>query len=244
MTSAPDRYLFVHIQKTAGTALLRRLRHHFGPEAVYPTPAEQGSSQVVLDVERLVERVHRSGADLKVMTGHFPLATADRIGGSVATFTVLRDPVERVLSFLRHQREVDPRFSRSSLEEIYASPVARSGLVRDHMVRMLSLTSEEMTDGALTQVTIDRVRVDSAFENLAGRIDVMGLQERFDVFCQDLEGAFGWDLGEPIFMNRTRPVGASEALRQQIEADNEHDRDLYLRAVELWKRRHPTSAPV
>ena len=38
-----ERFLFVHMQKTAGTALLRRLRHHFDPDEVYPTRDEQGT---------------------------------------------------------------------------------------------------------------------------------------------------------------------------------------------------------
>ena len=42
---------------------------------------------------------------------------------------MLRDPVERTLSFLRHQREVDPRFAGATLDEIYADPVTTSGLV-------------------------------------------------------------------------------------------------------------------
>ena len=54
--SEPTRFFFVHLQKTAGTALFRRLRHHFGPDAVYPTPAYQGTLEATLDVDLLVER--------------------------------------------------------------------------------------------------------------------------------------------------------------------------------------------
>ena len=54
----------------------------------------------------------------------------------------------------------------------------------------------------------------------------------------DLEVAFGWDLGPPVFMNRTRPAEAPASLRQRIADDNLGDQELYLRAVEVWRARH------
>lgn len=235
MTGSP-RYLFVHLQKTGGTALLRRLRHHFGPERVYPTPSEQGTPEVALGTERMVERVS-ADADIEVVTGHFPLCVADLLPRPV-TFTLLRDPVERTLSFLRHQREVEPRFARASLEEIYRDPVSSAPLVTNHMVKMLSMTLEEMAEGALTPLVVGDTHLDRARRNLTERIDVMGLQEHFDVFCTDLETTFGWDLGPPGFMNRTSPVPASQELRERIRADNGADIALHRSAAELWRTRH------
>ncbi len=239
MTPEPTRYFFVHMQKTAGTALFRRLRHHFGTDLVHPRPDEQGTPSVVLSVPHLQARLAELGDGIEVVTGHFPLATVDLLPGPYRTFTVLRDPVERVLSFLRHQREVDSRFRHATLDEVYADPVSTSGLVANHMVKMLSLTAAEMTDGALTPIEIDPERLALACHNLEHRIDVMGLQERFDEFCVDLERTFGWDLGPALFMNRTTPVPADPGLRARIEADNLHDRQLYRFALQLWRARHP-----
>ncbi len=233
------RYFFVHVQKTAGTALFKRLRHAFGVEAVYPLPAEQGRPEVVLGVDHLRARLGELGPSIRVVTGHFPLATVDVLGEPFATFTVLRDPVERVLSFLRHQREVEPRFADMDLDRIYADPIATGPLVADHMVRMLALRAEEMDQGALTSIVVDACRVDDAVENLATRIDVFGLQEHFDTFCVDLEERFGWDLGQPLFMNRTTPIDVPDSLRDRIEADNAWDRLFFERATALWRERHP-----
>lgn len=248
MTTPERRYFFVHLQKTAGTALFKRLRHAVGVDAVYPLPDEQGTPEVVLGVDRLRSRLAELGPDIRIVTGHFPLCTVDVLDGPFATFTILRDPVERTLSFLRHQREVEPRFAGAPLEEIYADPVSTGGLVQHHMVKMLSLTADEMTDGALTPVTVDAGRVERAKQNLAQRIDVMGLQEHFEVFCHDLSSTFGWDLGDPLFMNRTKPAEAPDSLRERIAADNGPDLELYRFAVGLWAERHPhlaaeTAAP-
>jgi len=237
MTRDRPLFFFVHLQKTAGTALLRRLRHHFGDDRVYPLREEQGRPDTVLDVARLLRRTEEMGDRLEVVTGHFPLCVADLLPGPVVPFTVLREPVERTLSFLRHQREVEPRFAEASLEEVYADPVSTGALLTDHMVRMLSLTVDEMTDGALTPITVDGHRVDRAVRELDERCAVFGLQEHFDLLCQDLEKAYGWDLGPPVFMNRTTAMDAPAALRARIRRDNAHDVALHERAVALWHLR-------
>jgi hypothetical protein len=231
------RFFFVHLQKTAGTTLFRRLKQQFGAEAVYPMPQYQGNVEATLDVGLLAARFAEHRDQIRVVTGHFPLCTTELLGEDFTTFTLLREPVERTLSFLRHQREVAPEFAGAALEDIYAQPLMRDGLVRNHMVRMLSLTIEEMTDGALTEVTVDRARLDRACDNLAHRIDVMGIQEDFDAFCGALAARFGWDLGRAHVANRTEPYEASDALRDQIARDNAMDLALYDYAVELWKAR-------
>jgi hypothetical protein len=167
------------------------------------------------------------------VTGHFPLCTIERLPVPFATFTVLRDPVERALSFLRHQRQEEPRFQAASLEEIYEDPVCRDALIRNHMVRMLSLSVGEMTHGAMTQITVDGDRLAVAQDALERRIDVVGLQERFESFCDALATRFRWDLGQPQFANRTRPMEVSSALRERIAADNELDARLYRFARQL-----------
>ena len=106
------------------------------------------------------------------------------------------------------------------------------------MVKMLSLTADEMTDGALTPVVVDDDRVARAAENLEHRIDVVGLQEHFEEFCTDLGRRSAGTSGEPLFMNRTPPAEAPDALRERIGADNDHDLRLYALALARWEERH------
>lgn len=230
-----QRFFFVHLQKTAGTALFRRLRHQFGDRGVYPMPEYQGTPETALGVDQLVERFNAHRDEIRVVTGHFPLCVVELLDSPFHTFTVLREPVERALSFLRHQRQEEPRFRDAPLEEIYADPVCRDGLLRNHMVRMLSLRAEEMTAGALTPITVDERRLDLACSNLADRIDVIGLQAHFDEFCDRLAARFGWDLGDAQFANRTAPEEVGDDLRAEILEDNRMDAALYEFAVGLWE---------
>jgi hypothetical protein len=234
---APHRFFFLHLQKTGGTALFQRLRDGLGASAVYPTPDDQGDVRAVLDVGHLTARVPSDGSGPSVITGHFPLCVVEVLGGPFTTFTVLRDPVERTLSLLRRRQAADERFLGHSLEQIYADP-ALQDIIRNHMVKMLSLTVDEMGTAPLAQpVVFDAARLARAQQNLADRIDCFGFQEHFDDFCRTLEDRFGWDLGAPRVANRTPHGPVPDGLRERIAADNDMDVELYRFAVALADER-------
>jgi hypothetical protein len=232
-------HFFVHLQKTGGIALFRRMRDSLGRDAVYPMPEYQGRKDTSVDVDLLLARLAERGDEVQVVTGHFPLCVTELLDRPCRTFTVLREPAERTLSFLRHQRVLEPRFEHADLDAIYDVEEVREGLVRNHMTRMLSLTTAEMTEGALTRVAFDSGRLELAQQNLAERIDVMGIQAEFDAFCDLVAATFGWDLGPSQFANRTPPAEAPPGLRERILEDNRLDVELYEFAVRLWEARAP-----
>jgi hypothetical protein len=220
------RFFFVHVQKTAGTALLRRMKHAFGTTPIYPDDSDGPLPEAVLVHEHLAERFAARGDEIRVVTGHFPLAVAELLGADFTTLTVLREPVERTLSYLRHHRVLLKEDRDVPLEEIYEDPFRFQGLVHNHMVKMFALTTETMTAGTLTPVRFERHHLVLAKERLA-TVDVVGVQERFEEFCAELERRFGWDLGPPLFANRTEPVDVSDAFRARIAEDNVLDTELY-----------------
>ena len=57
-----------------------------------------------------------------MIAGHFPLCTIELLDAEFTTLTVLRHPVERTLSYLRHHRDTTPADSERSLEELYEQP--------------------------------------------------------------------------------------------------------------------------
>jgi hypothetical protein len=231
----PRRFFFVHLQKTGGTALFQRLRDGVGAAAVYPLPSDQSGAVAVTDVSHLIEQFQRNGAHLRVITGHFPLCTTTVLGTPFTTFTILRDPVERTLSLLRRRKLVEVRFKDLSLEQIYEDPGLQV-IIRNHMVKMLSLTPDEMTTTPLlASVEFDAARLARAQRNLEHEIDVFGLQERFDAFCEQLSSRFGWDLGPARYANRTPRAAVSESLRERIAIDNQCDMELYRFAVDLYE---------
>jgi hypothetical protein len=232
----PARYFFVHLQKTAGTSFSRQIKDLFGRPAVYPSDEDGDPIARVIDVDHLVARWQARRDEIRVVTGHFPLCTAELLDAPFSTFTILRHPVERTLSYLRHHRKMTPEDRDLTLEQVYDDPDRFQGLIHNHMVKMFSLTTDEMTDGALTVVEFTPERLERAKRNLAA-VDVFGLQEHYGEFCTEVSRTFGWQLGEPLHMNRTEPADVPPALLERIVADNALDLELYGFALDLHASR-------
>ena len=119
----PRRFFIVHMQKSAGTSLRDRLRNHFPESAIYPNRTDGADKRVsVISLRHLLERWDARGDEIRLVAGHFPLATTEVLGAPFVTLTVLRPPVERTLSYLRHQRGINKADAEKSLEEIYEDP--------------------------------------------------------------------------------------------------------------------------
>jgi hypothetical protein len=231
-----ERYFFVHLHKTGGTTLIHRLPRRFRRHEIYPDASDGAIETAVISVDHLLNRWRARRDEIRILTGHFPLCTAELLGFRCTTMTVLREPVERTLSYLRHHRAVTPADRSKRLEELYEDPFRFDLLIHNHMVKMLSLTVETMTDGALTHVDVDPANLGRAQENLE-RIDVVGLQEHFALFWDELRLRFGWQLGEPARSNQTKHAPIARAFRERIARDNELDAELYRYGRTLWLRR-------
>jgi hypothetical protein len=239
-TAAADRYFFLHLQKTGGTTLVHRLPRTFRSAEIYPNDGDGGAVESTISVEHLIDRWQHRGHEIAILAGHFPLCTTELLGVKFRTLTVLRDPVERTLSYLRHHREMTPSDRDKPLEAIYEDPFRYHGLIHNHMVKMLSLTASEMTDGALTRVEFTWQRLERAKRNLAA-VEVVGLQEEFREFWDELTRRFGWQLGEPAYSNWTRPIDVAESFVARIADDNALDVELYRHAQAICAQRRKSS---
>jgi hypothetical protein len=242
LSEHPQRFFVAHMQKTAGTALRDRLRASFPDEQIYPNASDGPDARVsVISVKHLQERWEARGHDIRLLTGHFPVRTPELLGAPFVTFTVLRHPVERTLSFLRHQAERRQRGATEDtpIVEIYEDPFRFEAMIQNHMTRTLSLTPEEMVegDGVLTRVPYTPERLEMAKEALRN-LDTFGLQERFDDLCTELGQRWGLDTGEPLRTNTTEPTDVPPGFADRIAEDNALDMELYEYGVRLYEERH------
>ena len=67
---------------------------------------------------------------------------------------------------------------------------------------------------------------------------MLGLHDQFDDFCAELQSRFGWQLGEPLYANRTPTEEVAASLRARIAADNALDLELWEHAREIYRARH------
>ncbi|MEM9169597.1 MAG: sulfotransferase family 2 domain-containing protein [Pseudomonadota bacterium] len=95
------RIAFMHIPKTAGTSIRVALQEAFGPDNCYVLGLNEPW--------REFRKNAKSHADTPVLAGHFMINDIRSVPGPRKTFTVLRDPVDRVLSwygYLRRREEI------------------------------------------------------------------------------------------------------------------------------------------
>jgi hypothetical protein len=235
----PTRFFIVHLQKTAGTTLRDRFRATFGDQQIYPNATDGRDKRLsVISVSHLLNRWDARRQEVRVIAGHFPLATIELLDAPFVTLTIVREPVERTLSYLRHQRKINREDRDRSLVEIYDDPFRFHGLIRNHMVRMFSIGSGEMLagDGVLTDVEDTTERLERAKQMLSN-LDDFGLQSDFEAFWLGFAKRYELELGLPIRSNTTEPEDAPEQLVEQIVEDNALDMQFYSYAERLYEER-------
>lgn len=241
-TGAKDRgrrrFFFVHIMKTGGTTLVHRLRNHFG-SAVYPTMRVDGTDMVdmwelYLRTDRLLAQLAARGDQIELIAGHFPLCTRELLEPRPMTFTLLREPVERTLSYLSSVRgesledKEEDRLERT-FAEMWGHPAYDP---KNNMTRMLSLDLNEVQSPKSGRTELNRDHLERAKCALA-QLDAIGLQERLGDFCDELSARFHWDLGEAKLLNTSRKIEVPQSLRARIAEDNALDIELYDFAKQL-----------
>ena len=250
---ARRRVVFVHVMKTGGLALSHRLRELFDAERTFPRLDAHGVT-AKSDVHALL--AHRDRLDeLDLVTVHMPAWVATDLLADRTKVVVLRDPVERTVSHLRHIARLyrDGR----SLEELYDDPALHHRLV-DHQARVLTLgpastptpldvapdDPDELARlraaalpffaTALPDVDASEpVDLDRAL-GVLGRFDVVGTTERLQRVADrvaDLLGAPRRPLEVANAAGDDR--SAPSSLRRRIEADCRVDRELHRAATAL-----------
>jgi len=225
--------VFVHLRKTAGTTVSYVMWRQFrGKEIVnLNAPSLELAHQKwhALPAERR--------AEIKAIRGHLPFSRDLFAPRQTTCFTLLRDPVERVISEYYFQL-------RNASEKLH-SGLIREGLTLDQFVRGESFadvhnTQTRMLAGAPAQAAPGEL-LELAWVNLRDRIRVFGMRERFDESMLLFRQALGWRwiIYRPVNVNHRRPsIGAVDAETvQAIERANALDRELYSRASSLFEER-------
>ena len=232
--TAPQRFFFVHMLKTGGTAMFLRLRQQYGDEGVYPNDSDGDVMGVAPQIvtKTLAERWRVRGDDIRVIIGHLPLCTTELLGVPFTTLTMLREPVARTLSFLQFHQRIFPQDAELPLEALYEDPTRFAQLIHNHMTKMLSLTPDEMTADMLTPVDFTPARLARAKSNLE-RIDAVGTQDHLEEFCEAIDAAYGWNTALHVKHKGAGKPKVSRSFRRRIARDNADDIELYAHAVEL-----------
>ena len=142
--------------KTGGYALTNQIWKKFPKERIYGgygSPELERLAYIYryLNPRPLAQLDTRTIVGFEAFGGHYPYAARSLMGDPVITLTVVRDPVERVISFLKHAQRYQPEHRDLALEEIYEDQWYFTRFFDNHLVKLFAMTTEEM----LTHSTTD-----------------------------------------------------------------------------------------
>lgn len=235
----PRRLFFIHLMKTAGGTLLQQIIANYERDEIYPRPGnDEDILEANYDIAYLTALPPERREKIRIFTGHFPYVAVDLLGMEVATVTILRDPVTRTISYLRHCKKRHEQHRELRLEEIYEDPLFHPFFVRNHQAKQFAMTAADEPQSYMDVLEVDERRLKHAKENLE-KVDVIGLQAHFDELLGELESRFGWQRAEVKNRNVGRRGKVSRALKERIAEDNAADMEFYEHAVRLFERRRP-----
>ena len=240
----PERYFFIHIQKTSGTSLRRHLLANFSREEIYP-PNQEGGLQDFLSTYLagglLAALPPEIQARFKLFHGHMPYATSQRLSFDTAprTFTLLREPIERTLSVLGQKKRQRAELAETSLEDIYNDRGIFEGQILNHQAKNFAIPDDSDLLAGFNPYPVGVEELALAKENLS-KVDVIGLQSDMPAFLDNLAHSFKWKiLEEEVRENigNTRADDIPQSLRDRIAEDNQVELEFYQYAVDLVKQR-------
>jgi len=217
------RLVFVHIPKTAGRTFGTALRREYGTNYVFLRPGEPG-----VPIEEFLTWDHDRLAEVQAVGGHYAVGLAHVLPGPSEYVTILRDPIERILSFY-------------SYIQTYAKPEDEVFDLRVGMPLETWLTTSRHGRDLQTQMIGGHLELpepadERTLEQAIGRLDggvfaAFGVQERFDESLLHIARTFGWrrPAYTSINVNPHRPAvsAVDERTRSMIAAHNQLDLRLY-----------------
>lgn len=144
-----SKYFFIHVMKTGGTSFADIIAANFPTSDRYPdaylTPDQNifERFETYLYVPGLVSRVNAMQGKLKIVSGHVPYQVRSLLHDSYIAMTLLRDPVERTLSYLKHCRKYHIEHMNLTLEQIYDDPWFHASFIQNYQTKIFSMSAQE-----------------------------------------------------------------------------------------------------
>lgn len=181
--------ILVHIPKTGGLTMARVIERHYEPGQILVVKSRSM-------ISRLDDLPESQKARLRFVRGHVPFGLHTRLPQHSTYVTMLRNPIERVLSLYS--------YVRSDREHTLHEQVVRNELTLEQYVRS-DISREQVEDGQVrllsgSPLDPDEDALETAKANLARFFSVVGVTERFDETMILLRRAFGWR--SPVYFKR------------------------------------------
>ena len=221
-----ETLIFLHLPKTAGTTLHRILDREYPAEEIFTIQEDAHA-----DIARFKALPAGHKANLKLLRGHMGFGLHQQFAQRCRYFTMLRDPVERVISYYYFILRQPTHYLYQAIQENQwdLKQLLESGLplmMDNGQTRLLSGVWGERPFGQ-----VGEIEYTSARRNLDNHFAVIGLQEAFDTSLLLYQKEFGWQRIEyrrqNTTQNRPRQAAMTPETIDLIKRYNRQDFALY-----------------
>jgi len=229
----PFTLVFIHIPKTGGMSLRKVLLRELGGGEHF------WIVDPVKDTTWLRTIPHDDRERMALVEGHMYYGVHELLPRPCVYMTMLRNPLERVLSYYSHIRERTDHHLHEAARGLSLAECIRRGLtveLDNFMVRaMTSLANTGVPFGGVTREMLTEAKT-----HLDG-IAFLGLSERFDESLARFREMLGWR-GEDVprvnvTKSRLRAEELSESDLALVREANAFDHELYDHATRLYESR-------
>jgi hypothetical protein len=208
--------IFLHIHKAAGTTLHRIIERQYPPDQIWSFDERH-------DFEAFRALSEAQKEEIRMLRGHMIFGLHELMPRPCIYFTLLRDPVERVISFYDYIRR-NPHHYHSEMIVSQSLTLQQfletrtSTMMNNGQTRMLAGARQyDFPVGECTEELLE-----AAKSNLKDWFAVVGLVERFDESLLLLQRVLGW--------------GRLFYVRQNVAERRPRQEDLPTETLELVKR--------
>lgn len=251
--NAPEVLIFLHIGKTAGGTFNDAVFNRFSPDERFHASRGRASSMGIHyleDIEKFyIEEVVRRSRNNRIISGHIPFGMHSFIQKSSKYMSIIRDPVDRIVSSYYYNRRIDLS-SAPIVREIVQTPLQELVQKRispdffNGQTRVLSgrqaLDMPELTGGELNFPDVDDDDWRQVLENIAKRFIFIVPHEEIDYAICLFAEMYGFPLEavatKPDNVTHDRPRGDDipAEVRRIIEENNKYDILLHQTAKEIF----------
>ncbi|MBI3509106.1 MAG: sulfotransferase family 2 domain-containing protein [Bacteroidetes bacterium] len=220
----PDKIIFLHIPKTAGTTLHTVMARNYPKKNILTINAIRWP-------EKLETLEGRKKESVKILTGHVPFGAHEFIDGkNYEYFTLLREPIDRTIShYYQVLRTPQHHFAKQMAEKKYSlKQLMDSGdlLYVDNLQTRMISGDLRIPYGSVNENTLQK-----ALDNIEKHFSVVGLQNKFDetllLIAEHYHWKFPWYRRQQISKNRVRVADLDKTTLDSVIEYNRIDQKLF-----------------